>query len=206
MIVDLIIEGTNKTPSVKFQAEEGILEISGRSIPENSIEFYQPMFNWIDLYASNPLAKTNAKIILEYFNTSSSKCILDVLRKLEQINKSGKSEIVVLWHDGSTAWRSFCAFGHDRPPKCGGSYGLICAILGADGHYALEHFYDIHVRVAVYYFWRYRAYFWTNVAVWLHHKTRPNEHWQLGFNGVDRRYYRFYCQYLDTKHNALLGH
>ena len=98
MIVDLIIEGTNKTPSVKFQAEEGILEISGRSIPENSIEFYQPMFNWIDLYASNPLAKTNAKIILEYFNTSSSKCILDVLRKLEQINKSGKSEIVVLWH------------------------------------------------------------------------------------------------------------
>ena len=36
-------------------------------------------------------------IKLEYFNTSSSKCILDVLKKLEGIHKSG-SEVIINWH------------------------------------------------------------------------------------------------------------
>ena len=35
----LAIEGTAKTPTVKFEAEQGLIEIKGRSIPENSIEF-----------------------------------------------------------------------------------------------------------------------------------------------------------------------
>ena len=98
MIEDLIISGTNKTPAIKLTASTGTIEISGRSIPENSIEFYQPMFTWLEKYSMDPIAKTEAKIILEYFNTSSSKCILDVLRKLEQLNRSGKSEVVVLWY------------------------------------------------------------------------------------------------------------
>jgi hypothetical protein len=34
---------------------------------------------------------------LEYFNTSSSKCLLDIFRKLESLSKSGKSEIKVIW-------------------------------------------------------------------------------------------------------------
>ena len=98
MIEDLIISGTNKTPAIKLLASNGTIEISGRSIPENSIEFYQPLFTWLQKYSENPIAKTETKIILEYFNTSSSKCILDILRKLELLNRSGKSEVVVLWH------------------------------------------------------------------------------------------------------------
>ena len=37
------IEGTPKTPGIKLDPEAGIIEISGRSIPENSIEFYKPV-------------------------------------------------------------------------------------------------------------------------------------------------------------------
>lgn len=98
MIEDLIISGTNKTPEVKLSAGKGVIEISGKSIPENSVEFYQPIFNWMEAYSENPLAKTETRIILEYFNTSSSKCLLDVLRKLEALKKSGKSDVVVKWH------------------------------------------------------------------------------------------------------------
>ncbi len=98
MVEDLIIAGTNKTPEVKLIAREGIIEISGKSIPENSIEFYQPLFSWMDTYFLNPPPKTETRIILEYFNTSSSKCLLDVLRKLESLKSSGKSEVVVKWH------------------------------------------------------------------------------------------------------------
>jgi hypothetical protein len=98
MIEDLIISGTNKTPEVKLLAGTGVIEISGKSIPENSVEFYQPVFSWMESYFENPLPKTEARIILEYFNTSSSKCLLDVLRKLETLKSSGKSDVVVLWH------------------------------------------------------------------------------------------------------------
>ena len=97
MIDNLIIETTVKTPEVKLNSN-GFLEISGKSIPENSIAFYQPLYAWIDNYATNPAAKTELKISLEYFNTSSSKCLLDVLRKLDVLNKSGKSSVSVTWY------------------------------------------------------------------------------------------------------------
>jgi len=93
----LLIEGTAKTPSVRFSAESSILELQGRSIPENSIEFYQPVYDWLDAYARGPAQTTTVRIQLEYFNTSSSKCLLDVLRKLEALHKSGKSAVKVEW-------------------------------------------------------------------------------------------------------------
>jgi len=91
------IEGTAKTPTVKFDAQAGVFEIKGRSIPENSIEFYKPLVDWLDEYAKGPLPSTQVNVQLEYFNTSSSKCILDVFKKLEAINK-GNSEVVVNWY------------------------------------------------------------------------------------------------------------
>ncbi len=91
------IEGTPKTPGVDFDAEKGTLEINGRSIPENSIDFYKPIIDWLDQYALQPAAATTVNVQLEYFNTSSSKCILDVFKMLEKIKKSGK-DISVKWH------------------------------------------------------------------------------------------------------------
>jgi hypothetical protein len=90
------IEGTPKTPTITFDINKGFLEIKGRSIPENSIEFYKPLVDWLEKYASKPQTSTNVNIQLEYFNTSSSKCILDVFKKLEAINKSG-SQVVINW-------------------------------------------------------------------------------------------------------------
>jgi len=91
-----LVEGTPKTPRIDFKPD-GSLEISGKSIPENSIEFYQPVYDWLDQYAQQPAKNTIIKIQLEYFNTSSSKCLLDVFRKLESLKKSGKSEVTVTW-------------------------------------------------------------------------------------------------------------
>lgn len=91
------IEGTAKTPSVKFNPDEGVIEIKGRSIPENSVEFYKPLVDWLEDYKANPLPKTDVYIQLEYFNTSSSKCILDVFKKLETIHK-GKNEVQINWY------------------------------------------------------------------------------------------------------------
>lgn len=91
---DLRIEGTPKTPTVHFTASEGTLSIKGRSIPENSIEFYKPLMDWIEGYAKAAQPMTKVNIQLEYFNTSSSKCILDLFKKLEAVN----NEIVINWY------------------------------------------------------------------------------------------------------------
>ena len=90
------IEGTPKTPTVNFDAESGVLEIKGRSIPENAVEFYKPLVDWIGSYGDSAKSDTVVNIQLEYFNTSSSKCILDVFKKLESVN--GKTNIAINWH------------------------------------------------------------------------------------------------------------
>lgn len=98
MIIENILrEGSAKTPAVSFDSTSGILELKGRSIPENSVEFYKPLNDWIDTYSSSPKEKTVVDIKLEYFNTSSSKCILDLFKKLERISQKG-TEVHVNWY------------------------------------------------------------------------------------------------------------
>ncbi len=94
----LEIKGSNKTPYIRFDPNTGVLEMRGRSIPENAVEFYKPLVDWLTEYAKNPKDKTEVNIQLEYFNTSSSKCILDVFKKLEEINKKEGKEVVINWY------------------------------------------------------------------------------------------------------------
>ncbi|HOK60987.1 MAG: DUF1987 domain-containing protein [Tenuifilum sp.] len=93
----LNIEGTPKTPTVILNPSTGVIEIKGRSIPENSIEFYRPVVEWLDEYIKNPQPNTVVNVQLEYFNTSSSKCILDVFKKLEVLKKNQK-DVIINWY------------------------------------------------------------------------------------------------------------
>ena len=91
------LDGTPKTPTINFDLGSGVLEIKGRSIPENSIEFYKPLVDNLEKYGLSPKPTTTVNVQLEYFNTSSSKCILDVFKKLEAIHKGGSS-VTINWH------------------------------------------------------------------------------------------------------------
>ncbi len=93
----IIREGTPKTPYVRLDGDKGIVEIKGRSIPENSIEFYKPLIDWLEEYGVEALPQTAVNVQLEYFNTSSSKCILDIFKKLESIFKKGQ-KVEVNWY------------------------------------------------------------------------------------------------------------
>jgi hypothetical protein len=91
---NIILQPTPKTPSVKLDAQSGMVEIKGRSIPENSLEFYKPLIEWVEKYAVDSQSETNVHIQLEYFNTSSSKCLLDFFKRLETIN----NKVVINWY------------------------------------------------------------------------------------------------------------
>jgi len=94
---DLYLSGTKKTPEIKFDYNQGKFEISGRSIPENSIEFYKPVIHWLNQYIKDPKEETSLHMKLEYFNTSSSKCLVEIFRKLETLSSQGK-DIKVKWY------------------------------------------------------------------------------------------------------------
>lgn len=91
------IVGTDDTPSVTFDVANEIFEISGRSLPEDVAAFYEPILDWIDRYAEEATGKTVFNFKLVYFNTASSKMILDILLKLEEMYESGK-DVLIHWH------------------------------------------------------------------------------------------------------------
>lgn len=91
------IDGTPKTPTVHFDAVTGVLEIKGRSIPENSIEFYKLLTEWMDNYAKAPAKITKFNIWFSSIDQASSEALLAIFRKLESINKGG-SMVVINWH------------------------------------------------------------------------------------------------------------
>ncbi|RLD69191.1 MAG: nuclear pore complex subunit [Bacteroidetes bacterium] len=91
------IKGSDDTPNIILDKDNGIFEISGRSLPEDVAAFYEPILEWLEDYTENPLDKTVFNFKLEYFNTASSKLLLDVLLKLEDMYDDGK-EVLVRWH------------------------------------------------------------------------------------------------------------
>lgn len=86
---------TEKTPQVDLNHVTGELIFSGRSIPENSVEFYEPIYKWVTQYVVNPRQTTNLRLNLEYFNTSSSIWLAKIVKALCAIDES---ETTVLIH------------------------------------------------------------------------------------------------------------
>ena len=94
---NFLLEGSDKTPTISLNAETGEMEFSGRSIPENSADLYAPVMDWVDEYIKDPCDKTNFIIKLEYFNTSSSKYLLEIFRRFEELFKTGR-KVAVQWY------------------------------------------------------------------------------------------------------------
>lgn len=91
---NLLIEATSKTPGIHFDFVTGQMEIKGRSIPDEADDFWLPILNWFETYLMHPKNNTIVKIDLEYFNISSSKRILFLLYKLNELVDSGMQATV----------------------------------------------------------------------------------------------------------------
>jgi hypothetical protein len=93
---NLHIKGSFKSPEINLNYADGVIEIKGRSWPENVLDVYEPAFKWLDEYAKKPQPKTTVKSSLEYFNTSSSKVVLEIIRKIESMHGKG-TEVKIEW-------------------------------------------------------------------------------------------------------------
>lgn len=91
------IKATQSTPYIYFDPNIAVLDIKGRSIPENSVAFYKPLFDALDNYVKSPAKSINVLIQLEYYNSSSSVCILNLLKKLEAL-KDKPDSVAIEWY------------------------------------------------------------------------------------------------------------
>ena len=93
----IVLEATSTTPRIYFDPEKGYFEISGKSLPENSFEFYKPLLDWMEVYSEHPNLSSSLVFKLEYFNTSSTSHFLRLIKKLEKLYDDGR-EAVVQWY------------------------------------------------------------------------------------------------------------
>jgi hypothetical protein len=93
----LFLEETDDCPGVRFDPETGKLELVGKSLPEDVTDFYNPLLDWINIYSHKPQPVTEFSFKLRYFNTASSKILLDILLLLEKMNEAGK-KVEVNWY------------------------------------------------------------------------------------------------------------
>lgn len=95
-MTNLRIEATSKTPQIDFNSNSGELDISGISVPENAVEFYMPIVEWLINYATSPHNKTVLSLKLTYLNTSSLQFLYDALKELDEIGEP--DSVIMNWY------------------------------------------------------------------------------------------------------------
>lgn len=92
----LFITSTEDTPEINFDYKANSFTISERSLPENAIEFYEPIIAWLNEYIQKAHDKSVFNFKLEYFNTASAKQLAKIIIILEKLNQT--KEVIINWH------------------------------------------------------------------------------------------------------------
>jgi hypothetical protein len=96
MIKGLKISATKKSPEILL-SPDGFIKIRGRSIHENSIDFFKPVEVWVNEYIKDPADVTCIDVNLEYFNSSSAKIIVNLLQKISYVQLKNK-KFIINWY------------------------------------------------------------------------------------------------------------
>ena len=98
----LIIEATAYEPNIELNAIEDILMFEGESRPEDVKGFYAPVFTWLNDYktylSNHSKQEVSCVFNLDYFNSASSKSILDIIEKLAEIQEQTGTTMTIQWY------------------------------------------------------------------------------------------------------------
>ena len=88
---------TSYSPEINLDKDRNRFEFIGKSFPEDVKEFYDPIIAWFKEYVAEPNRETIVLLKLEYFNTASSKKLVDILTVLQEIHKQRKT-VIIHWY------------------------------------------------------------------------------------------------------------
>lgn len=92
----LVTEANEDSPYIFFDGDLGIIEIKGKSLPEDAILCYTPLYELVQEYIKNPKQSTTINFSLEYLNSSSAKKILEIITLLENLPSQG-FQVEIKW-------------------------------------------------------------------------------------------------------------
>lgn len=92
------INSTGKTPAIALDPAKGIFCISGRSIPENALDFFEPIIEGFEVFLQGMPKHTVIEIKITHINTSSYNQLLDLLKIAEEYKIGCNLDIVVRWY------------------------------------------------------------------------------------------------------------
>lgn len=90
----LYLKGTDEPPAVTLDPKKNLFSIEGRCIPEDGVEFFMPIMEWLRQYGIRPNPNTIVDINLSYFNSASSKAMWEFFSLLRKV----ESNIKIKWH------------------------------------------------------------------------------------------------------------
>ncbi len=93
----ILRQSTKSTPFVHLDSVKGVYIISGRSIPLDAELFYKPILNWLDNLAVKPPSRIDFIFQFDFFNIASSKRILFILYRLDEMRAKG-TQVNIQWH------------------------------------------------------------------------------------------------------------
>ncbi len=85
---EFVHAGTKKSPAVRLDSAQGLMEIRGSSIMEDTQKFYKPVIDWIKGFLEHPRDLT-VHIEFSFFNTSTARTLVNMLKSLSAIKNSG---------------------------------------------------------------------------------------------------------------------
>ena len=95
----LAVPGTLSSPQVEADAQTGILSLSGESYPENSFEFFRPILEWVADFLERDGRALTVELRLTYLNTSSIKCMMDLMDELDDAHGQGRAVVLNWYYD-----------------------------------------------------------------------------------------------------------
>ena len=90
------VEATKMTPQIELDPDKKVYSLTGNSRPENPMQFYKQMFDWLNSYFESATEKMTFEVKMDYFNTSTSKILLDLFELFEKFAES--KDIHVIWY------------------------------------------------------------------------------------------------------------
>lgn len=94
---DLIIESSQGTPEINFNATTGVLRIAGRANANDISLFYKQLDIWLDQYLTKPKDTTTIELQLEYINSVFSKLLFTFFEKCKSVMQKNK-KLVIKWY------------------------------------------------------------------------------------------------------------
>lgn len=93
MIEPLYITASQSLPEVVLNKQSSIFSIKGDILPEDSVEFFSPIFNWFIEYSNNPNDITILEIDISIINTSSTRRLVKLFKILEELAVNNSVEV-----------------------------------------------------------------------------------------------------------------